>query len=166
MCARNLLRRTREAIVEAFGDLVHDGGDRLYEGELADNYGQETSLTRRLASLTYEHWLEIPDWAIADSRCALSYFGPESFRLHLPAYMVWTLDNLGSTSPSADMTIYALLPYDDDPDIQQRRLERFAAFDEPQREAIRSFLRFAAEHDGDLDGHAAREALEKFWDSE
>ena len=67
---------------------------------MADNYGQETALTRRLRDLTYEQWSQIPDWAIAQAPSALSFLSPEAYRFHLPTYMVWTLQNY-DTSNSA-----------------------------------------------------------------
>lgn len=153
-----LHRRAHAAITEAFGDLHHNGGQRLYDAELADNYGEESPLTRRLADLTYDHWTEIPDWALAEAHTALSHLEPEPFRFHLPAYMIWTLDNFDNpevtSSLSPDMTIYATRHHPD----------RFATFDEPQRDAIRAFLRFAAAHDDHLDGVFAQNALVRYWD--
>ena len=164
---RETLRKEVWAAVEnAFGELRHAGRERLYDAELADNYGMESCLTEELKDLTYERWSEIPGTVIARCHSALSFFDPQSFQFHLPAYMTWTLDNyLTSDSLSADMTIYSLLLYTEDEEVAARQLERFRIFDKAQREAIISFLRFAELNDDYLDGHAARRALDNYWSS-
>ena len=133
---------------------------------MADNYGQETALTRRLRDLTYERWSQIPDWAIARATSALSFFSPEAYRFHLPAYMIWTLENYDtSNSLSADMTIYSLLVDHHCDDVRALKLERFELFDDAQRNAVVAFLRFAASHDDYLDAPAAQRALDSYWAS-
>ena len=154
----------RARITKAFGHLRHDDAERLYDAELADDYGQETALTRRLHDLTYEQWSQIPDWAIAQAPSALSFLSPEAYRFHLPAYMVWTLENYDtSNSLSADMTIYSLLVADHYDDVRALKLARFELFDHAQRNAVVTFLRFAASHGEYLDAQAAQRALDSYW---
>lgn len=158
-------KEAREAIENAFGGLRRDGKERLYDAELADNYGMESPLTEELKDLIYESWSEIPGTVIERCHAALSFFDPESFQFHLPAYMTWTLDNyLTSDSLSADMTIYSLLIYTENEEVAARQLECFRVFDKAQREAIIAFLRFAELNDDHIDGHAARQALANYWE--
>ena len=129
---------------------------RIYEAELADDYGEESERNRLRKHDTYQSWREIADEVIATFDSVLSFFDPEGFRFHLPAYMTWTV-RFSETwdSNTADSTLFAVTRVPPAAELDSWQSERFGRFDAPQRRAIAAFLRYMAAHHDDQDARAA-----------
>ncbi len=149
-----------QLIDDAFGHLRRGDGMRVYEAELADDYGQESERNAPRKHDTYQSWHGIDDDVISTFYSVLSFFDPEGFRFHLPAYMTWTLKNYAdadSNTPSS--TIFALMRYGRGDELRGWQDTRYEVFDQPQRAAIAAFLRAIGDHQDDPD---ARKAL-RYW---
>lgn len=164
--AREAAREAARAAIEAaFGDLRRGDGMRIYDAELADDYGHESEHSAAIRDVTYQRWQEIPGSMIGDFSSVLSFFDPPGLRFHMAAYMTWSLtDPEAPSSNSVDSTLFALdLPGEGD-DLRPWVLERFAMFDEAQSHAVALFLRFVGYHDEDAGYvHTARRALKSYW---
>ncbi|MFT7580486.1 MAG: hypothetical protein ACI9MR_002157 [Myxococcota bacterium] len=155
----------RAAIERAFATVTRGKrGMTIYDAELADDYGLESERSSRIRHLDYQRWQDI-DGAVLDDFAVHSFFDPAGLHFHMPAYMVWTLDNyLTSGSLSTDWTIYALDPGAVDSQNYAWQLGRFAPFDPAQRKAVAGFLWFVGNHCEEwLDATVAWQALERYW---
>jgi hypothetical protein len=148
------------AIRDAFGGLTRGAGMRVYEAELADDYGHESARTALRRGDRYQRYWEIPDAVIAEHYSALSFFDPPAFRFHVAAYMSFALRNPDSPSNSPEFVVYALTLRDGA--LRAWCLERFAAFDDAQAAAVVAFLTFTARYDA-YGAASAREALDGYW---
>jgi hypothetical protein len=134
----------------AFGQLRIGGGMRVYEAEMADNYGLETELTEKVKHLSYQRCDEVPDDVIAEFSWVLSFFDAHALRFHLAAYMAWGVRN---EQQSHDQTIYALNPGEGR--TREWSIERLSIFDRAQAEAVVLFLELMVHYEPT----AGREAL-------
>jgi hypothetical protein len=142
-----------QAIDSAFGQLRIGRGMRVYEAEMADNYGLETELTEKVKHLSYQRYDEVPDDVIDQFSWVLSFFDAPGLRFHLAAYMAWGVRN---EQQSHDETVYALNPGEGR--TREWSIERLSIFDRAQAEAVVLFLEFMVRYEP----KAGREAL-KFW---
>lgn len=126
-----------DEIAAAFAGVSRDGGVSLHQAEVKDDYGSRDEELAARELDTDATWLEVPEEDIAGHWDILSFLDPIGFRYYIPAYMVWTLDNLDSNS--ADATVSALTqPVCKKPDHVQYR--KYAIFSDSQRKAIGHFL--------------------------
>jgi len=142
-----------EAIEAAFGRLRIGEGMRIYDAEMADNYGMETEHTEKVKHLSYQRYDEVPDDVIAEFSWVLPFFDAHALRIHLAAYMAWGVRN---GHLSHDQTIYALNPGGGR--LRPWRLERLSIFDRAQAGAVVLFLELMVQYEP----KAGREAL-KYW---
>ena len=98
-------------------------------------------------------WSAVPDSAIEYENAALTAVTTSGLQFFLPAYMCWTLRNPQSSSATVDNTIYRLA------DEGTRLTAR--GFSTAQRQAVQSFLAWAAETSS-VDSPAAQLALQ-YW---
>ena len=95
-----------------------------------------------------------------DATAALVLLAPEALRFYLPAFLTFALDRDDSVG-----LILILLTRGEKPFRWREFQDRFGGFDEPQRDAVTSFLRFWRDRPDDLlTANQARIALERFWD--
>ncbi len=155
----------RAAIEDAFGDLRRGDGMRIYDAELADDYGHESERAAAIRDLDYQRWQAIPGEVIEEFYSVLSFFDPPGLRFHMAAYMTWSMDHAEtSRSCTPDFTLYALDLEGKSDDLREWALKRFAAFDADQSRAVALFLRYMGFHAGDIvDWQAARSALKNHW---
>jgi hypothetical protein len=127
----------------------------LHEADVIDDYGDAKARAAARLLDTETHWQDVPA-ADIERHWTLSFLDAEGFRYYAPAYMVWTLRNLGSpVSDSGGSIVYAFLSYLSD---------EWALFSHEQKQAIAAFLRFIAEDsDGLEDDDSARQALARYW---
>jgi hypothetical protein len=149
--------KVREEVIadirNAFKGVHRNTGHTIEEAELMDG-GKETAgqLAEARARAKDREWSEVPPHVIETHFTGLSFLDADGLRYYLPAFMIWSLQNLLSDSPTVDFTIYKLL-YD------YREV-----FTQEQCRAICRFLRFMADHsDGQADETAATDALAAFW---
>lgn len=131
------------AIDDGFGDLRVGDGMRLYEAELADNYGLETDISRARKDDDYQRIYEVPEDAIARHYWSLSFFDPPSFVFHVGAYMRAALRQLQTDdiTMTLDFTIYALDVPGTNDDLRDWMIAKAMAFDAAQCRAVVLFLR-------------------------
>lgn len=129
-----------KAIEDAFGRLPIPKTDEVVGA--ARNNLDATELATAFGG---KHWRELQIPELFFHREALSILGPAGFRFYLPAYMVASLK---LTEHRADVCEYTLLslrpPYTSsgpDESLRHFTATRIAALDEPQKEAVRAFLR-------------------------
>jgi hypothetical protein len=158
-------RRPRERelaknrIANAFSELRRGTGMRIFDAEVKDDYGMVSERAKQISQVMYQHWNEIPHKVIEDFGTVLSFFDPESYRFHIPAYMTWTLlFHEVSQSISSSSTVYSLSLGSSQ---KQWKLERFEGFNHQQKQAVTSFLRYMATFSDDSDD--AQEALNQYW---
>jgi len=153
-----------EFIEHAFSDVRNEGGMRIYDAQLADDYGEESERSLACKNFHYERWQEIPNYIIENHSSILSFFDPSGFRFHLPAYMRYTVMFYDrSDSASVDHAIFSLYLYEESP-LRERTLERFKSFSKAQSAAIVAFLEFMAGVDrNDICAKEAQQALDHYW---
>ncbi|MFK7930187.1 MAG: DUF6714 family protein [Myxococcota bacterium] len=153
------------AVEAAFGHLRVGHGMRLYEAELADNYGMETDISRAREHDDYQRIDEVPQDAIARHYWALSFFDPPGFVFHVGAYMRWALRCLGTDDlgMSLDFTIYALDVPPEGEDLHQWSVAKKEPFDRAQSEAVVLFLQLMTTCEAG-DQRVARRAL-PWWEA-
>ena len=139
-----------QAIDSAFGHLRIGRGMRIYDAEMADNYGMETDLTEKVKHLSYQRYDEVPDDVIDQFSWVLSFFDAPGLRFHLAAYMAWGVRN---EEQSHDETVYALNPGEGD--LREWSIERLSIFDRAQADAVVLFLELMVRYEP----KAGREAL-------
>ncbi len=140
-------------ISEAFASLrIVPGGMRLYDAELADDYGHEGPWALARKNDSYMRVHEVPDEAIEQCYSSLSFFDPEGLRFHLGAYMGWSLRHQQG-SLSREFTVSALMV--EDGELGAWSKQRLASFDPAQCRAVLAFLRYMS-HDDYLGRSAAR----------
>ncbi len=85
----------------------------------------------------------------------LSFFDPDGWRYHLPAFMIFVVRNLRtSNSNLIDGTIYSL---------NSGLNQGLCALSHDQARAVAQFLQYMAAADGWCDGARATEALQTYW---
>jgi hypothetical protein len=145
----------------AFGHLVRGSGMRVYEAELADDYGHESPSTALRRNDAYQRYWEIPDDVIARHYSALTFFDPPAFRFHVAAYMSFALRHAHDTrSNSPEFLLYSLHPRGEG--LRAWSLERFAAFDDRQAIAVVEFLKYTVRHVR-YSAKDAQDALDDYW---
>ena len=148
-------RQLKERIEDAFRDVTLGDGLTLEEADL------EGTWTKEKAEKLRQH-AETTDWQKVESRkieymfAALSFFDPQGWLFHIPAFMIWSLDNWRTTDRiTADSTIWSLTGYDFL--ISQGRISKL---NKNHVAAIVAFLRFFVDHEPN---HSAEVALRDFW---
>jgi len=126
---------------------------RIFDAELADNYGLETELTEKVKHLSYQRYDEVPDAVIDQFSWVLPFFDAHALRFHLAAYMAWGVRN---EHQSHDQTIYALNPSKGE--LRAWSIERLSMFDRAQGDAVVLFLELMVRYEPT----AGREAL-RYW---
>jgi hypothetical protein len=132
-------RRILAMIDAAFGALRVGQGMRVYEAELADNYGMDTDISEAVRELDYERYDQVPEDVIDRFTWILPFFDPPGLQLHLAAYMAAAIRSDGRGN-SGDSTIYALECSNE----AQRAWheERFQLFDRAQCQVALAFLHY------------------------
>jgi hypothetical protein len=157
-----LLDDVIDEINRAFYGVTREGGVSLHEADVIDDYYgsmEERAEARKLDTET--RWQDVPDPDIEQNSSILSFLDPIGFHYYIPAYMVWTLENLWiSLSFSADSTIYALTLEGED--LKNWKLERFSLFNQEQAQAICQFLRYMVNIKKISDCDDAQKALDKY----
>lgn len=107
-------------------------------------------------------WQNVKDEYIDQFCSILSHASDEGYRYYLPAYMCWSLRNVGDTlSMSVDWPIYSLSP-PKEPGLMDWHRRRFSIFNTAQRTAIIDYLEYMGQDDRDCDWSVAQTALD-FW---
>ena len=108
-------------------------------------------------------WTEVPDYHVARSDTALSWFAPAAFCYYLPAYLSWRLADAARarSGNAADALVAALLPTAPGGlpehlarDIRERWRERRALLSREQAAAVARWLRLVFWH---LEPHRKRD---------
>ena len=144
-----------KVIAYAFSDVEPAGRTTLREAYKSDYHGHEADLDWDDRDTA---WEQIPMDVLEyfERRTSVFIFGnTESFRYYLPAYMRYAL-RTGMISPTLYALDLALAP-----GVDPESLERVAALDAEQRDAVVAFLRFCLDYTGP-DKNAER-ALERIW---
>jgi hypothetical protein len=140
-------------IETAFADVKHPGLDNMV---LSPQYDESQEIRRNFGK---QHWRDLPFRMMFYHREAFARLTPAAYVFYLPAYMRASL----SPDPDADdirvYTIYALAPIDwKEPREVAFFEERYQRLTQPQRDAIRSFLRFIGEQ---WEGYTDTRAFDK-----
>ncbi len=148
-------QQLKQRIRDAFHDVTLGDGQTLEEADL------EGACTKEKAAQLREN-AETADWQKIDSRkiehlyCALSFFDPQGWLFHIPAFMIWSLDNWRTTEMiTADSTIGTLSRYDFL--ISQGRISKL---NKNHVAAIVEFLQFFVDYEPN---YSAEVALRDFW---
>lgn len=103
------------------------------------------------------NWIDIPDWKLERIHVLSHAFDIQGWRFHLPAYLVWTLNNWRtSDSATSDFVIWGL-ELRNDSDYQLRRF-RFLTFE--QSRSVLAFLEHFEIYSGESDASAA---ISSYW---
>src|SRR5215211_6132295 len=130
----DVLHETLAAIDAAFA-----GAPRPPDGELLHERCFDDNDIVALYGVA--HWRELPDAVVEREYAALSFLSPAGFRHFIPAYMGFTLRNLGTGAAAVDSTIWSLEPdrYDD-PALRDFARSKLEPLDTGQRAAAVAFL--------------------------
>jgi hypothetical protein len=137
-------------IESAFAGVKHPGLDAMvlspkdYESqEIRQSFGNR-------------HWRDLPFSMISYHREAFARLTPAAYPFYLPAYMRAALSPESAADDICVYTVYALAPSSwSNPREIAFFEERYQRLTEPQRNAVRSFLRFIGEQwEGYLGEHA------------
>jgi len=148
------VERAVTAIEAAFGGPSPPGDDALLhpqcldDNDIAEFYGAPD-------------WRDLPDGLLIRNYAAPSFFSAAAFRYYLPAFMMWSLRNVGSSEYLAEATLRAFLPDGEASGLREFQLSKYALFDAAQRAAVIIFLQ-AFRGDEDL-GPIAEAALRSYW---
>lgn len=145
----------------AFGKVTHPGDARL----LHVDCHEDDADVRRFYGV--ENWKAIPDNDLIENYAALSFLSPEGFQFLIPAFMVWSLRQLGNSDAFAlDSTIYSLNPFRRG-HFNEFVSSRYRKLTKPQLQCVRSFLEFICEWgEGHCDARAAKRALADYWNQQ
>lgn len=148
-------------IEEAFAGVTLEYGLSLNECEYADSGGRAKEYLERAKQDERGDWHKVINDDLTNYHVTFSFTDLKGFRFYLPAYMIWTIRNPGTTDIIADFTIYAC-----DPDHHRFEDTPFTTFfNAKQLEAIIAFLTFCIEtceeEDCPLDADVARLNLRK-----
>jgi hypothetical protein len=127
-------------------------------------WASEDKLIEAAALDRERSWTEINDETIVEARNALYGADPQSWRYFLPAYMVWTLKHLQSSSLSViDQVVYTFQPYEVGHRLRQESVLRFDTLSLAQKRCVAHFLGYMAMHPESCDADAARRLLDTYW---
>lgn len=146
-------------IEEAFAGVTLDDGLSLNECEYADSYDTADEFLERAKQDERHDWHKVINDELRNYHVTFAFTDVKGYRFYLPAYMVWTIRNLGSTEIIGDFTIYACSP-----DKHQFWHTPFhQCFSRKQRLAIEAFLEFCAAAGGGTmcDANVARHNLRR-----
>ena len=158
------MTRTKESVValirEAFRDVSLGNGYGLRKAEALDHYGDV--YTRERAELDEkekaEGWQSLQAKNLDKYHNALVFFDPEGMRFHLPAYMIYDLEEFFKF---ADMRLYLSFGSD-------HKYKQFSLLTPEQRNAVREFLLYVKdEMDEGVFGYSDIQAtLKSYWTPE
>jgi len=162
------MSRTDESIItlirEAFRDVSLGNGDGLRKAKSLDDYGEGYTKERIEldAKEKAEGWQSLNAKDLDENEVALSFFDPEGMRFHLPAYMIYHLDDAFHV---ADI-LFHLTDVNND-----HARKQFSLLNQKQRNAVREYLLFIKDEMGEnafwCPGFEALEtALEQYWTPE
>ncbi len=106
-------------------------------------------------------WQDMTDEMIVYGYAAPTAFSPKAFQYYLPAYLIWTLNNLDSTEYAAESILLALDPGTEAEMLHDFRKSKFSLFTPAQVAVIKKFLWHVSTHP-DL-GAIADRALVNYW---
>ena len=129
----------KDQIREAFANVPYPGDDDLVGHKCEECKEVE-------ARFKGQAWQELSSDTIDSYYFALSLFTPPAFRYYLPAFMIFTLENLDSGSSAVDTTVFSLCPLDSDNDSFQFIRVRCDAITTRQKDVVRVFLRVVEGH--------------------
>ncbi len=136
--------RTKESVIalirEAFRDVPLGNGYGLRQAESHDNgcYDEYTKELQKLdAREKAEGWQSLKVEDLDKYYVALSFFDPEGMRFHLPAYMIFDLED---AFVCADILFSLTYVVTDDPDQRRYAQGHFSLLNRQQRHAVREYL--------------------------
>lgn len=151
-------------IRDAFGEVSRENGVSLHEAMVIAYYGSEDERREARKQDTDTRWIEIPDHDLEHATSALCFMDPVSWRYHIPAFMIWVLNNyMKSDSFTGDSTIYTF-ELTKDERLYKYSMERFGVLNEEQSRGVAMFLKYMIDHhEGHADERVARKAFRGYW---
>jgi hypothetical protein len=127
-------------IESAFAKVKHPG---VKDMVLSPGFPDPEEIRRDFGNL---HWRDLPFRTIFYHREAFAWLTPAAYAFYLPAFMRASLSTEPGAGDICTYTIIALAPRDwNDPRAVAKFEERYQRLTEPQRNAVRSFLRVIGE---------------------
>ncbi len=106
-------------------------------------------------------WQDMTDEMVVYGYAAPTAFSPLAFRYYLPAYLIWTLNNLDSAEHASESILLALDPGTSKEMLHDFRKSKFSLFTPAQIAVVKNFL-WRVSEDRDL-GALADLALVHHW---
>jgi hypothetical protein len=147
-----------QEIETAFAKVKHPG---VKDMVLSSGFPDPEEIRRDFGT---QHWRDLPFRLISYHREAFAWLTPAAYVFYLPAYLRAALRTESTAGDICLYTIFALAPRDwKDPRAVARFEERYQRLTDPQRNAVRSFLRFIGEHWAGYLGERAFDERRSVW---